>query len=158
MPYNAILLRSDIHNLFDDYQFSVWVCGFYLCAFLEKAILPARRNMAVRTVTTTSIVLKRVVLPACRIISKFFLRDRPLKQISLPDMLLSLVPMMSLGISSMFISGRRCCGMYLAKDGLHPPMRFSPLKLTGRTSIWLTTAFSRHIHCTLRRASMMLRS
>ena len=25
-PQNAILLRVDIHTLFDDYQWSLWVC------------------------------------------------------------------------------------------------------------------------------------
>jgi hypothetical protein len=25
-PQNAILLRADIHTLFDDYQWSLWVC------------------------------------------------------------------------------------------------------------------------------------
>lgn len=25
-PHNAMLLRADIHSLFDDYQWSVWVC------------------------------------------------------------------------------------------------------------------------------------
>jgi hypothetical protein len=24
-PHNAILLRADIHSLFDDYQWSIWV-------------------------------------------------------------------------------------------------------------------------------------
>src|SRR5260221_14671206 len=26
--HNAILLRADIHSLFDDYQWSIWVCQF----------------------------------------------------------------------------------------------------------------------------------
>jgi HNH endonuclease len=25
-PHNAFLLRADIHSLFDDYQWSIWVC------------------------------------------------------------------------------------------------------------------------------------
>ena len=28
-PHNAIRLRADIHSLFDDYQWSIWVCQFY---------------------------------------------------------------------------------------------------------------------------------
>ncbi|KAF8522971.1 hypothetical protein BU17DRAFT_44259, partial [Hysterangium stoloniferum] len=28
-PHNAMLLRADIHSLFDDYQWSIWVCRFY---------------------------------------------------------------------------------------------------------------------------------
>ena len=35
-PQNAILLRADIHNLFDDYQWSLWLCQihFILIFFL----------------------------------------------------------------------------------------------------------------------------
>jgi hypothetical protein len=29
-PQNAILLRADIHSLFDDYQWSIWVCQIHL--------------------------------------------------------------------------------------------------------------------------------
>ncbi|CAL1712330.1 unnamed protein product [Somion occarium] len=48
MPYNAILLRSDIHNLFDDYQFSVWKYGRenrdnYIYRF-EKGGAPGMQN------------------------------------------------------------------------------------------------------------------
>jgi hypothetical protein len=28
-PLNAILLRADIHALFDDYQWSIWVCQIH---------------------------------------------------------------------------------------------------------------------------------
>jgi len=30
-PHNAMLLRADIHSLFDDYQWGVWVCQFAPC-------------------------------------------------------------------------------------------------------------------------------
>ena len=28
-PHNALLLRADVHSLFDDYQWSIWVCQIY---------------------------------------------------------------------------------------------------------------------------------
>ena len=28
-PRNALLLRADVHSLFDDYQWSIWVCQVY---------------------------------------------------------------------------------------------------------------------------------
>jgi HNH endonuclease len=44
-PRNAILLRADVHSLFDDYQWSIWVCTmlvlpydllFNLCGSLTR--------------------------------------------------------------------------------------------------------------------------
>ena len=49
LPHNAILLRADIHSLFDDYQWGVWVrelCFFVIflkCSFqIEQGELPHR--------------------------------------------------------------------------------------------------------------------
>ena len=52
-PYNAILLRADIHSLFDDYQWSVWVYVLLLnfCGSLTLMVyaeLFASRNRVLR--------------------------------------------------------------------------------------------------------------
>ena len=33
-PHNAILLRADVHSLFDDYQWSIWVCTMLVLPYV----------------------------------------------------------------------------------------------------------------------------
>lgn len=33
-PQNAILLRADVHSLFDDYQWSIWVCTILVLPYV----------------------------------------------------------------------------------------------------------------------------
>lgn len=39
-PHNAMLLRADIHSLFDDYQWSIWVRRSYptFCSLIFVAV------------------------------------------------------------------------------------------------------------------------
>ena len=36
-PHNALLLRADVHSLFDDYQWSIWVCQVY---YISHILMP----------------------------------------------------------------------------------------------------------------------
>jgi len=56
-PYNALLLRADVHSLFDDYQWSIWVCQFYptFCSLILVAVRPGyTQNCSIREVRCCS--------------------------------------------------------------------------------------------------------
>ena len=45
-PKNAILLQADIHTLFDDYQWSLWVCQINVIYFTFSN-WPCSRNVQI---------------------------------------------------------------------------------------------------------------